>query len=146
MSAGAAFTALYALRCEGVDADRHYGIGVLVPRLTDEPTIYWQYAPHDSWSFASEAYDLQAGALLVGVRMTLLVNRYLGDAQREQLMAVPGWADRLLAMLGGDMLLGDTLTEPLAAYMRRVGVITGLRGKYVGVEMDLRLSVRIEAP
>jgi hypothetical protein len=145
MSVSAAFEALHALRCEGVDGDCHYPIGTTAPKLPDKPTIFWQFATDENWAFYTEVYDAEAGALAAGVTLTLLVNRYYGTGQAAQILALPGWADRLLAMLATDILLANTLTQPMAGFMRRIGVIEGKRGKYVGVMMDLRFSVRIES-
>ena len=145
MTVAAALGSLYALRCDGVEDGRHYAIGAVAPDLPDQPTIYWRFSDEE-WPFAPEVYDLQAGGLGVGVRLTLLVSRYHGVGQAAQLLALPGWVDRVLAMLATDMLLGDALTEPLSGFLRRVGVIQGLQAQYVGIDMNIRLSVRIEAP
>ncbi|MCY4464802.1 MAG: hypothetical protein OXE46_04625 [Chloroflexi bacterium] len=144
MTLTSALGALAAMRCEGIDDDRHYPIGQPAPTILVHPSIIWRYAHVEDAVLKPEIYDAQAGALVLGARLSLLVRSYQGIAQSDELANVSLWGDRLLAMLGADMFLGGSLTKPLSGQMARIGVVSHSARRYIGAQIDVILSVRIE--
>lgn len=146
MSVETALNALAQLRCDGVGALHHYGFGAVIPDGIEAPKIIWTFAPREDLTFASEVYDIQAGVVGIAVSVTLLVDRYRGTAQAETIGSLPQWLDRVVTMLAGDLLLGDSLARPLTGSVRRIGILHGKRLRYVGLTMDIDLRVRMQNP
>lgn len=142
----AALTRLEGLRCDGIEADHHYAIGASVPDTMTQPALFLAFAGTEDWKFQAESYDAQAGSLLVGVALTVITQPFRGRGQSDAVGSLTLWLQRIFDMLAPDLLLGNNLTAPLTGSVRKVGVLQGAKLRYVGIVLDLRLLVRIEAP
>lgn len=146
MTVTAAFAALEAMRCEGVAENRHYPVSAFVSNVAQTPALIWDYSFIQDGVFTPEIYDLQAGMLRLGAKLTLLTNGYAGVGQADEVADVKSWADRIMAMLQTDMLLGDSLAVPLSGGILEIGLVEWRKHRYVGLIMELNLIVRVEAP
>lgn len=146
MGVVSALGALEAMRCEGVVAERHYGVGVRSPDILNEPALAWRYSVGQEWPFDSVSFDVRSGVLGLRVSLSLVTVRFVGSGQEAEYAMLPTWADRLVTMLGADMRLGDNLSLPLSAFVSDIGFIDWRKNRYIGIEMQLDLPVRIEQP
>lgn len=145
MTISGALTALEGLRCEGIEADRHYGFGADVPDTITQPSLFIAFAPNEDWEFSAEGYDARAGALNLGVAVTVLVQPYKGRGQSGAVAGLSLWLERAFDMLAPDLLLGNNLAQPMSGNVRKIGVLQGRKLRYIGLVVDLDLLVRIEA-
>lgn len=146
MSIAAALQALEAMRCVGIGAVHHYGIGAQVPDSIVQPSLFLALGSTEDWTYQTESYDALAATLNVGVALTVIVERYKGRGRPESMQQLPDWLQRVMTMLAGDITLGSYLAAPMMGNVRKAGILNSGQARYIGLIMDLRLLVRIQAP